>query len=129
MREITFRGKRLDNGEWVHGNLKRDTYDKNDFETGEFYEIDGHPVYETTIGQFTGLYDAEYVPIYEGDIVQFGESILNVVEFRHGAFGYMAYEEFIPFGGNTNFRFNPFDTDSRHWVIGDIYDNPELLTQ
>jgi hypothetical protein len=83
-REILFRGKRVDNGEWVEGDL-----------TGEFtihtqppwidgegsYEWWGYEVIPETVGQFTGLTDKNGKKIFEGDIVKSAYFENAVVEF------------------------------------------------
>lgn len=139
MREILFRGKRLDNGEWVEGAFLNDrdgsfyicpavsdiTYGDNGNRRriGCWYTVD-----PDTVGQFTGLYDKNGKRIFEGDIVKGlfwqGISVLGVVEFRDGAFGLRwlrgKVEEFSAFTSICNVEYE---------VLGNIHDNPELLTE
>lgn len=93
MRQIIFRGKRVDNGEWVEGFYEQTyTYDTNkqlhrilwnDEKTKTAFCADIIP---ETLGQFTGMTDKNGKRIFEGDIVEFLGSKYEVV-FELGAFG------------------------------------------
>ena len=118
MREILFRGKRLDNGEWVEGYYLRIGPAANErayiipyyASTLYTYEVD-----PATAGQFTGLLDKNGKRIFEGDIVRgphIGDDLMTEpVEFS-AVCGWL-----------------PFDylREDLCEVIGNIHDNPELL--
>lgn len=131
MRTIKFRAKRLTDGKWVFGDLAH-TLRITPTDDIPCIRIAGYDVIESTIGQFTGLYDKNSNEIFEGDILVWGENGCKsqpmLVIFKHGSFGYTYIEDwFHSFAGNTNFTFNPLNTDVRFEVIGNIHDNPELL--
>ena len=127
MREILFRGKRADNGKWEYGDLWCNPYGKrvvcvvspiNDQGTTGGNEVDPE-----TVGQYTGLTDKNGRKIFEGDIVRYGDTIHRVVfEQRNGtAYFGLVYSSFetLPFGHYQDLK--------QIKIIGNIYDNPELL--
>lgn len=144
MRHIKFRAKRLDNGKWAYGGLieaddyciidqRNELYVERDYVfrgDTHFFQLSGVMCDEKTIGQFTGLLDKNGKEIYEGDIVVYGSHCKHIVEFKHGMFGYTLLDGwFVGYGGNSNFTFNPLDISKEHEVIGNIHDNPELLSE
>lgn len=88
-REIKFRGKRLDNGEWVYGSLLL----WSDGDAAILQNDDGNNnfVWErgvdpSTVGQFTGLKDKNGKEIYEGGILTYKFESIGVVEWQNGCF-------------------------------------------
>ena len=127
MREILFRGKRTDNGEWVYGNLVRGCDEKYayivEFGNRELCRnyVNVNP---DTVGQYTGLTDKNGKKIFEGDIIKrfwLGAEIIYCVRYDgEGA-------HFIGKAMNKS-GFTTFDNDGEMFeVIGNIHDNPELL--
>lgn len=125
MRVIKFRGKTLHNGKWVYGYLS----DVDSTPIGKVGIINSKPfsgceestmVIAETIGQFTGLHDKNGKEIYEGDIVSIEaikSRINKVVEWNSERACWDA-------GGENRIDLYAFCYCE---VIGNIYDNPELL--
>lgn len=131
MREILFRGKRVDNGEWAYGSL---ILEKNAFDERLILAIisdaDGNEtlVNPETVGQFTGLTDKNGAKIFEGDIIEgdlednldLGAKWRSVVVM--GKFGWLADDP----TGSAPTPLDEFDIKEGE-VIGNIHDNPELM--
>lgn len=126
MREILFRGKRLDNDEWVEG-FYSTVYFGNGREPAiipdEEFKWEPFRVNPETVGQYTGLTDKNGKKIFEGDIVKYGNSpCLVVFEQRNGtAYFGIVISEIETYG------FGNYASPDVVEVIGNIYDNPELL--
>ena len=164
MREILFRGKRIDNGEWVYGYVSETTVSgangsriatviykkpKKEFD-GDWWEVN-----PDTVGQYTSLKDKYGEKIFEGDIVKhhndFDETeYTSVVKFgeyeQDGNDGEYAPTECIGFYVEVKSYFvlcysgdwepcpyllqrNLLEVAKSCEVIGNIYDNPELLKE
>ena len=141
MREILFRGKRLQGGDWVEGYFFKSDINKRARESGKATLIftpdcdtfitvpechNSFMVVSDTVGQYTGLTDKNGKRIFEGDIakvLQGKDKDIAYVGFENGAF--MLY----PKTGNIYERtlweywYNDWDIE----IIGNITDNPELL--
>lgn len=136
MREILFKAKRIDNGEWVEGcividqsRLDRFKYRIQPIESGVLY---AHPIDPDTLCQYTGLTDKNGKKIWENDILKCKKYIggnfvdycieVGYVEMKHGAFGLHRIKN------DAYYRpFKDWLEDYEYEVVGNIFDNPELL--
>lgn len=122
MREILFRGRRKDNGEWVCGDLTHSVYKIGDTCVGKYgSEIGMHQVDPSTVGQYTGLTDKNGKRIFEGDVVEYREYGNLTVVWDDGAFQLMREDTFYDVLDHYTTVFSV--------VIGNIHDNPELLEE
>lgn len=127
MRKIKFRGKTKKSDKWLYGNLVSDVRGEfaivPPFEMSFQYCICDYNVNKKTIGQYTGLKDKYGREIYEGDILYYRDAkIKTPVTYRNGGFYFSHY-------GGTTFSAIADHEINKYTVVGNIYDNKELLTQ
>ncbi len=142
MREYKFRGKSINSNEWFEGDLVKvndngrmryfiitEEYEATASITENWFGVDlgtcqSPEVDSNTIGRYTEVEDKNDAEIYEGDIIrlEFGKKWRGKVEFDNGAYT-------INFGGASLYLCS-IDLEKEPFVvIGNIYDNPELLKE
>ena len=132
MRDILFRGKRVDNGEWIQGDIVQFPVH------GVVRIVEQEPSYKDaevdsdTVGQYTGLTDKNGRKIFEGDILKIypdcdyceDYSISTVYSYN----GVLCVDYRGDDFDSTALGFiNDVNDDADFEIIGNIYDNPELL--
>ena len=138
MRQIKFRAQDIASNKWLYGDLRHHKDDVCIFEQGG---TKGEQVKRDTIGQFTGLTDEFDREVYEGDIIKLDgspEMGVRVVVFYEESFNIATRKEYDYLQQGSH----PYLNDYAHmdclntWsnsglvrVVGNIYDNPELLEE
>ena len=134
MKEILFKGKRIEDGEWIEGYYQK----RHDFLGNEEHLIfyaDGHTVFDHaevssgTLCQFTGLCDKNGKKIWENDILMahFDESYPEDVTYETvewNVAGWVGCET----DSIDRQYLDKFDLE-HYEVVGNIFDNPELLQE
>lgn len=140
-REILFRGKDLETSKWLYGSVIKTPNHTHISTSGEAFPAKVEP---ETVSQYTGLTDKNDTKIFEGDILQGDEYpycsdgdynyYAEVVWFDNGCCGFGLCTHKNPKSavrGISDGNCEWFeDFDSNNWsVVGNIYDNPELIEE
>ena len=141
MREILFRGKRLQGGEWVEGYFFKSDINKKERESGKATMIftpdcdtfimvpechNSFMVVSDTVGQYTGLKDKNGKRIFEGDICRNTRTGEIVSVKWHGTMAGYVWNKRRADGFLFDFG-ELFRACDKYEVIGNIHDNPEML--
>ena len=139
-----FRGKRVGDDTWVEGNYVNCLMDANAKESRHYiveYPGEFHEIYTSTVGQYTGLRDRADKMLFEGDIIESqseyvdrygtgtGRMCIQRFEVKRGRSGWVESKvfdsrgKFIPSCKGLKAR----TINRNRSIVGNIYDNPELM--
>ena len=119
-REILFRGKRAGTGEWIYGDVQQnvDAVKIREQEQGIQHVARSFVIIPETVGQYTGMKDKNGRRIFEGDYI--------LPHDYHPEVSPVFYEDFC-FRIDSNICVLCVADEEDIEVIGNIYDNPDLL--
>lgn len=132
-REIEFRG-RTSKGEWVYGCLLNNKHDRIGF-YNNVYKFEINAVIPETVGQYVGIKDKNGKKVYAGDIVYCSYHNCEVVFGLYGVGDYktvgffMKVNEALFTDEEDNFVYWGFEDSDKIEVLGNVFDNPELLNK
>lgn len=139
LREKIFRGKRVDNGEWVEGYLLQENlivpaeqpfsfckYNDRNIITSDSYLV-FYEVVPNTVGEYTNLTDENYKKIFEGDIVRFIDctSTENGHSEQYCDGEVIWCKETLSFEVTNRLSAESYEVLTECVIIGNIHDNPE----
>lgn len=135
MREILFRGKRIDNKEWVYGSFVNHTSSESmiidepyQTNSNELFAIVFWPVDPKTVGQYVDLVDEHGVKLFEGDIIKTKDDMDPIYVIKWGGgWNYPAFDTSPYIDCDCNGLSYLVNSGCDFEIIGNIYDNPELL--
>ena len=131
VREVIFRGKRKDNGEWVYGVPLKEGYSQEVemlwYEYGSLAYTESVQVIPQTVGQYTGLTDKNGKKIFEGDILAFSDRLVYVHWHDYCGCWDCSYIKAIEGKPTLHEDRSPNKWRYNAEVIGNIHDNKELL--
>lgn len=154
MREILFKAKRVDNGEWVEGFVVKRVHNEGEFLDGKikwemikvdyiFREIEDccYKIIPETLCEFTGLHDKNGKRIFEGDIIKSTSDLVNFRGEKSGKKVTKIYEVVVT-DDNSSYTYGTrevrgtyisrtiYKENAKQFyeVVGNRFDNPELLT-
>lgn len=119
MREILFRGQRVDSKEWIEGCYVKSVAKNSPFA----YIITSHPsepirVYAKTVGEYIGTTDKYTIRIFEDDIVEYQGELGKITYHKEEAMFVVEFDTWL-----TDFD-HIYDKELE--VVGNIHDNPNM---
>lgn len=132
MREILFRGKSVDNGEWVYGYYTGPIMFDQSHEICDINDPVGSrvEVHEHTVGQYTGYDDKCGNKIFEGDIVRDDTNRLGFISFLQQSAGWcIVWKGYDTSLGHRSRQGSTYFQDVTLEIVGNVHENSELLSR